>query len=82
MLRNRGPSHPEEAVKIGGFVAMGLNLDATTKDLNELLPFQLFWEVTKALPLSSQGFFAVNILSFLNLSCLVIPVVLNERERV
>ena len=61
---------------------MGLNLDATTKDLNELLPFQLFREVTKALPLSSQGFFAVNILSFLNLSCLVIPVVLNERERV
>ena len=32
---------------------MGLHLDATTKNLNELFPLQLFREVAKALPSSS-----------------------------
>ena len=81
MLRNRDRSHPKETVKIGGFVTMGLNLDATAKDLNELLPFQLFWKVTKALPSASQGVFAVRVLGFFDLSGLVVPTTLGEGEQ-
>jgi len=74
VLRNRDRSHPEETVEISGFVAMGLNLDAATKNLNELFPFQFFWEGTKALPFSSQGFLAVRVLGFLDLSSLIVPI--------
>ena len=58
---------------------MGLNLDATAKDLDELLPLQLFREVTETLPSSSQGLFAVSVLSFLDLSRLVVPIGRSER---
>ena len=58
---------------------MGLNLDATAKDLDELLPLQLFREVTKTLPSSSQGLFAVIVLSFLDLSRHVVPIGRSER---
>ena len=81
MLWNRSRSHPEETVKISGFVAMGLNLDAATKNLNELLPLQLFREVAKALPSSTQGLFAVRVLGFFDLSSFVVPMTLCERER-
>jgi len=60
---------------------MRLNLDATTKNLNELLPLQLFREVAKALPSSSQGFFAVRVLGFFDLSSLVVSMTLGEREQ-
>ena len=60
---------------------MGLNLDAAAKDLDKLFPFQLFREFTKALPSSSQGFYAVSILSFLDLSRLIVPIDPSERGR-
>jgi len=78
LLYNYESSYPDETVEIGSFVAMSLNLDATTKDFNELLPFQLFREVAKTLPSSSQGFFAVSILGFLDLTRLVVPIILGE----
>ena len=81
MSQDCGLSYPEEAVEISGFVTMGLNFDTTTKDLNELLPFQLFREVTKALPLPSQGFFAIRVLGLLDLPSLIVPTTLSERER-
>ena len=58
---------------------MGLNLDAAAKDLDELLPFQLFREATKSLPFSTQGFFAVNVLGFLDLSRLVVSITRSEQ---
>lgn len=73
-------SHPDEPVEIGRFVTMGLNLDAATKDLNELLPLQIFREFTETLPSSSQGFFAVSILIFFDLSRLVVPLTVGEQE--
>jgi len=79
VLWNRSRPHPEEAVKVNGFVAMGLNLDdAATKNLNELLPLQLFREIVKALPSSSQGLFAVRVLGFFDLSSFVVPMTLCE----
>ena len=59
---------------------MGLNLDAAAKDLNELLPLQIFREFTETLPSSSQGFFAVSILRFFDLSRLVVPTTVSEQE--
>ena len=80
MPRVRGLSHPDETVEIGSLVAMGMNLDAPTKDLNELVPFELFREVTKTFPLSGQGFFAISILSILDLSRLVVPMTVGEQQ--
>jgi len=57
---------------------MSLNLDAAAKDLNELLPLQFFWEFTETLPSSGQSFFAVSILSFFDLSRLVVPTTVSE----
>jgi len=52
---------------------MGLNLDAAAKDLDELLPLQIFREFTETLPSSGQGIFAVSVLSSFDLSRLVVP---------
>ena len=57
---------------------MGLNLDATTKNLNELLPLQFFREFTETLPSSSYSLFAVSILSFSDLSGLVVSMAVSE----
>ena len=80
MLYNRDSSHSDKTVEISGFIAMSLNLDAAAKDLNELFPLQLFREATKTLPSSCQGLFAVNILSPLDLSCLVVSITLSEGQ--
>lgn len=76
MLGDSDSSHPNETVEIGSFVAMGLHLDTAAKDLNELFPFQFFREFTKTLPSSGQGFPTVSILSFLELSRLVVSILL------
>ena len=60
---------------------MSLNLDAAAEDLDELLPFQLFREFTEVPPSSCQGLFAVNILSFFDLSRLVVTITVGEQEQ-
>ena len=80
VLRIRNPSHPDETVEIGSFVAVSLDFDATAKNLNELFPFQLFREVTESLPFISQSFLTISVLSFLELPRLVVSMTTSEQE--
>ena len=69
-------SHPDETVEIGSLVAMGVDLDAAAKDLNELLPLQLLRDVVtmEIIPVPCEDCCAVIILSFFDHPRLVVPI--------
>lgn len=73
-------TYSDHVVQIHRFVAMVMDFDSASQDVDEGLPLQVLREGTEAFPLAGEGLDAVSILFGLDFPCGVVPEVYCERN--
>ena len=69
---NETDTHSHHIVKVHSFIAVVVDLDFASKNINERFPLKVLWEVGKPVPFTSKSFGAVLVLALLDLASLVV----------